>query len=150
MGAEVLKTVLLLLLGGTVGGFTLIEVSPIKLNPWKSLFGWIGRAFNGPVLTKLDGLERRMEKQEARMDKTEARAEEDKMETARIRILRFGDECKREVRHSEEHFNQVLEDIDKYESFCSGHPDYKNAKAVLTIAKIKECYAKRLENGDFL
>lgn len=147
---DYLKTAALLLIGGTVGGFTLVEISPIKINPWKWFFGWIGKAINAPVLTELDGMKERMDKQEARMDKSEAQVEEDKMASARIRILRFGDECKRGVLHSEEHFNQVLEDIDKYESFCSGHPDFKNAKAVLTVTKIKECYAKRLENGDFL
>ena len=147
---DYLKTALLILLGGTVGGFTLVEISPIKINPWKCIFGWIGKALNGPVLNELEEIKARMDKQEARMDKAEARSEEDKMETARIRILRFGDECKRKIKHGEEHFNQVLEDIDKYETYCATHPEFKNSKAVLTISRIKECYAERLEKGDFL
>lgn len=146
----IIKHAVLILLGGTLGGVTLIELAPIKLNPWKWLFSWIGKALNGPVLNELEEIKARMDKQEARMDKAEAQAEEDKMEAARIRILRFGDECKRKVKHGEEHFNQVLEDIDKYETYCAGHPEFKNSKAVLTISRIKECYAERLEKGDFL
>lgn len=122
---------------------SLVQIAPIQINPWSWLFGFIGRAINGEVLKQLNDLS-------ARMDKMESKNEQDKMETARIRILRFGDECKRKEKHSEEHFNQVLDDIDKYEAYCATHPEFKNAKAVITIANIKAHYAERLENGDFL
>ena len=126
-----------------LAGATIIQISPIKLDPWTWLGRKIGRAINGEVMDELQNLK-------GRMERMEAQAEEQNMDTARTRILRFGDECKRDVPHSEEHFNQVLEDIDKYERYCNGHPEYKNAKAVLTIAKIKEIYGRRLESGDFL
>ena len=127
----------------TLAGATLIQISPLKIDPWTWLGRKIGRALNGEVMDELKNLT-------GRMDRIEAQAEEQSMDTARTRILRFGDECKRDVPHSEEHFNQVLDDIDRYESYCNSHPEYKNAKAVLTIAKIKEIYGRRLENGDFL
>ena len=122
---------------------TIIQISPIKINPWTWLGRKIGRAINGEVMDELKHLK-------GRMECMEARNERDKMDASRIRILRFGDECKRDIPHSEEHFNQVLDDINRYERYCNSHPDYKNAKAVLTIAKIKEIYGRRLENGDFL
>lgn len=122
---------------------TLIQISPIKINPWTWLGRRIGRAINGEVMDEPKHLK-------GRMEYMEAQNERDKMDASRIRILRFGDECKRDIPHSEEHFNQVLDDIDRYESYCNSHPEYKNAKAVLTIAKIKEIYGRRLENGDFL
>ena len=127
----------------TLAGATLIQISPLKIDPWTWLGRKIGRALNGEVMDELKNLT-------GRMDRIEAQAEEQSMDTARTRILRFGDECKRDVPHSEEHFNQVLDDIDRYESYCNSHPEYKNAKAVLTIARIKEIYTERLENGDFL
>ena len=126
-----------------LGITSLIQISPIKINPWTWLGRKVGRALNGEVMDELKHLK-------GRMENMEAQNEQDKMDASRIRILRFGDECKRDVPHSEEHFNQVLDDIDRYESYCNTHPEYKNAKAVLTIAKIKEIYERRLENGDFL
>lgn len=126
-----------------LAGTTLIQISPIRINPWTWLARKIGRALNGEVMDELKSLK-------GRMENMEAQNERHKMDASRIRILRFGDECKRDVPHSEEHFNQVLDDIDRYESYCNTHPEYKNAKAVLTIAKIKEIYGRRLENGDFL
>lgn len=122
---------------------TIIQISPIKINPWTWLGRKIGRAINGEVMDELKHLKDRMENMEARNER-------DKMDASRIRILRFGDECKRDIPHSEEHFNQVLDDINAYERYCGSHPEYKNAKAVLTISKIKEIYGRRLENGDFL
>lgn len=126
-----------------LGITSLIQISPIRINPWTWLGRKVGRALNGEVMDELKSLK-------GRMENMEAQNEQDKMDASRIRILRFGDECKRDVPHSEEHFNQVLDDIDRYESYCNTHPEYKNAKAVLTIAKIKEIYGRRLENGDFL
>ena len=76
------------------GGMTVVQLSPLKIDPWKWLGQQIGKAINGEVLANLDRLEKRM-------DKMEAQEESDKMESARIRILRFGDECKRNIKHGE-------------------------------------------------
>ena len=43
----------------------------------------------------------------------------------RYRILRFGDEVKHGTRHSQEHFEQILADIDAYEIYCKDHKDFK-------------------------
>ena len=126
-----------------VTGASLLQIAPIRINPWSWLGKRLGRALNGEVLSELSQLK-------GRMDRMERQGEQDKMATARIRILRFGDECTCGMPHSEEHFNQVLDDINAYECYCNAHPEYKNAKAVLTIARIKEIYADRLARGDFL
>lgn len=86
----------------------------------------------------------------SRMDKMEAENEEREIKHARIRILRFRDECSHDVRHSEEHFEQVIEDVDAYETYCRDHPDFKNNKAVTSIQIIKDTYKRRLINNDFI
>ena len=53
-------------------------------------------------------------------------------------------------KHSKEHFDEILFDIDAYEQYCSTHPDYKNNKAVLAIGTIKEVYADCIEEHSFL
>lgn len=37
---------------------------------------------------------------------------------SRARILRFGSEAKRGIKHTEEHWKDVLKDIDCYEDYC--------------------------------
>lgn len=70
--------------------------------------------------------------------------------TWRYRILRFNDEVKQGTKHTEEHFNQILEDITKYNRYCGEHKDFPNDKAVLAIKNIRDAYDKCMEENDFL
>ena len=108
---------------------TVVELVPVKINPWGWLLGIIGKALTKDISDKL---------------------EQKDAEDARNHILRFGDEIKNKVRHSEEYFNQILEDITKYEKFCESHPDFKNARTIATKQIIKDVYAKCLKEKDFL
>ena len=69
---------------------------------------------------------------------------------ARRRIIDFSDECRRGTRHSEEHFDNVLEDIDAYEKYCTAHPEFENRKAVQSISFIIEIYDKCKRLNDFI
>lgn len=78
--------------------------------------------------------------------------EQDKNEAmmARRRIIDFSDECRRGVRHSEEHWENVLDDVTAYRNYCNNHKDFENSKCVLSIELIEELYKKvKLEN-DFI
>lgn len=68
----------------------------------------------------------------------------------RIRILRFNDELCRGNMFSENHFEDILEDIDAYEKFCDGHKDYRNGKGKLAIDNIKSAYRKSMTEHKFL
>lgn len=68
----------------------------------------------------------------------------------RVRILRFGDEVRIGQKHSKEGYDQVLSDIDVYDSYCRDHDEFKNGKTIVTTHKIKEAYASRLDANDFL
>lgn len=108
---------------------TIIQIVPIQIKPWDMLLGLIGKALN-------KNIEERLAQKDA--------------EDARNHILRFGDEIKNKVRHSEEYFNQILDDITKYEKYCEEHKDFKNARTVATVQIINEVYQKCLREKDFL
>lgn len=59
-----------------------------------------------------------------KMDKLSKSSDEGMAYTWRYRILRFDDEIRHKIRHSKEHFDQILEDIDKYEKYCRENPDF--------------------------
>lgn len=122
---------------------TLVQISPIKIYPWSWIAKLIGRAINAELIAKVDSLEKKV-------DQIQASSGEKDAIDQRNRILLFGDEAVRGVKHSEEHFNQILEDITEYETYCDAHKDFKNEKTVLTSARIKEIYKRCLETGDFL
>lgn len=124
---------------GAVIVMSLVEISPIKINPWS----WIGKVLNKDILCKLEKVEK---------DVAEVKREvgESSAVTSRYRILRFDDEILHDVKHSKEHFDQILLDIDVYEKFCEEHPDFKNNLAVMAIEHIKEIYSKCSRENSFL
>lgn len=115
---------------------SLVQIAPIKLNPWTWLAKWVGKAMNGDLVREVRDLREEFDISLANQ--------------ARTRILRFNDELLRKDRHSKEMFDSVLEDVDFYERYCLDHPRYKNSKAVLAIANIKRCYEKCEQDNDFL
>ena len=129
---------------------TLIEITPIKLDPWTTLFRAIGKAMNKDIADKLDQQAKDVESLHTQTQNITARLEQKDAEDARNHILRFGDEIKNKVRHSEEYFNQILDDITKYEQYCETHKDFKNARTVATVQIINEVYQKCLKEKDFL
>lgn len=122
---------------------TLIEIAPIKINPWKAIGRSIGRAINSEVLDKVSALE--ADVQSIRED-----IEEQAAVDCRARILRFGDEVLHGDEHSKDHFDQTLRDIATYERYCAQHPNFENNVTELTGQRIKDVYMKRLDENDFL
>ena len=143
MTLEEVREILLYGGGGIILAMTLVQITPIKINPWSWLGRTIGRAINGEVIEKVETLSRDVKNNKADDDEQWA-------SLSRSHILRFGDEIRRKVTHSKEHFDQILLDISKYESYCEAHPEYKNNIATETIKQIKSTYQKCLQENDFL
>ena len=129
---------------------TLIQIAPIKVNPWSAIARAIGRAINKDVL---DGLA------EVRADQKETRRVLDdhikvddtrNADAHRARILQFNNELLRDIPHTREDFIEILEEIDFYEKFCKEHPDYQNNRCTHAIANIGRVYDDRLVKHDFL
>lgn len=108
---------------------TLVQIAPIKFNPWTALARAIGRALNKEVMDKI---------------------EEGDAKNARYRIIRFNDEIRHNVRHTEEHFNQIIDDIDTYEKYCRTHPKFPNGKGVHSVTNVKKIYEKCSDENSFL
>lgn len=76
--------------------------------------------------------------------------EEAKAKAARYRILRFYDELCEGKRHSESHFEDILDDIDFYEDYCDAHPQFHNNRGHAAMEHVKEIYRKVKTKGGFL
>ena len=129
--------------GILLAAMTLIQIAPIKLNPWSALAKAIGRAINGEVIAKVDRLEREL------LGMKENQEERDAI-SCRARILHFGDETIHGVRHTKEHFDQILRDITTYERYCDDHPNFENNTTVLTSQRIEDIYEDCLKTKEFL
>lgn len=69
---------------------------------------------------------------------------------ARTRVLRFDDELINGVHHSREYFQQTLEEIDTYETYCGKHPEFKNNACVLAIEHIRRVYSHLQDSNGFI
>ena len=135
-----------LLTGGgglLVLALTVIQVAPVKINPWSAIAKAIGRAINAEVLAEL-------ERTRIKLDDHIRTDDERAADMHRARILRFNQELIRQIPHTREEFIEVLTEIDSYQQFCREHPDYPNSRAVHAIANIGRVYDERLQKHDFL
>ena len=126
-----------------VGLSAFIEITPIKINPISSLLKWIGSRINGEVIARVKKLESDIN----RIEHTEG---ERYAKSARTRVLRFGDEVIHGVKHSKEHFDDILLDIHEYYVYCEEHPEFENDRMQLTAMHIKETYARCMKENSFL
>ena len=106
---------------------SLIQISPIKLNPWSAFGKWIRKQLS------LDEIK------------------DDLMDARRTRILRFDDELIEKRLHRKDMFDAILIDCDKYTKYCNEHKGgYVNSVADDSIKHIKEVYAELKRDNTFL
>lgn len=87
----------------------------------------------------------------ARILDTERREDEREAKQSRRRILRAADEIRNGMEHSQEFFDDVLDDIDHYRKYTKKHEDtFINGKAAAAIELIEKTYRSCLEKNSFL
>lgn len=134
---------------------SLVEISPIKINPWSVLIKWIAKLLGIVDLkTEIVQVRDRMDELEKKIDQMKI-SEEEKEQlkealAARRRILRFNDELLLKIKHSKEMFNDILKDITDYDNYCRTHPDFVNQRAVFAEQNVGKAYKKCMEENDFL
>lgn len=89
--------------GGILILLCLIQISPLKLNPWDSIFRWVGGKVNGKMQDELKDLERHVQ------DMWVA--------SHRQSVLTFAREAREGIKHSSDEWTNVLNIIAEYERF---------------------------------
>ena len=97
-----------------------------------------------------EAMEKRIDRLQTSYDAHVRDYEAAKASSQRYRVLRFYDEVCDNQRHSESHFEDILQDIDEYENYCKHHEDYKNNRGHVAMEYIKELYGKLKVSGGFL
>ena len=124
-----------LLTGGgglVVLALTVIQVAPVKINPWSAIAKAIGRAINAEVLAEL-------ERTRIKLDNHIKTDDERAADMHRARILQFNNELIRNIPHTREEFIEILAEIDGYEKFCKRNPNYPNSRATHTLPILAGC-----------
>lgn len=128
---------------------TLLQISPIKINPWSAILKWLGKQLNTDVLVKMDALEKRIDAVEEGQKEHIRESKEDELKTRRARIIDFGSSILRGVNYHKEKFDFMINECDSYEEYCKKN-DIKNGVATASISEIRRIYQEHLRNADFL
>jgi len=83
---------------------SLIQLSPLKLDPWDRIFAWLGKKMNGHVQDQLKELKKQVS--------------DLWINSHRQSILTFARECRADIDHDAEEWNHILSVADEYEVYC--------------------------------
>lgn len=104
---------------------TLVQISPIRLNPWDTLFAWFGKKVNGLSIKKLDLLEKQVTSLW--------------VNTTRQTLLTFARECRADIAHSSDEWTHFLNLAEEYEKYCSKH-EVTNGVVTQDTAYVRALY----------
>lgn len=85
-----------------------------------------------------------------KLDDLNAKVDRNQAVLARTHILRFADDLRNGVHHSEEYFRQQMLDCDTYDRYCEEHPDFSNGLTIIASKYIKDKFTELYtsEKGD--
>lgn len=121
---------------------TLIQIAPIKFNPWDKILTWIGNHMNADIVKRVDVIE-------AKLDEHIKESSDEMIRKVRADILSFGNTCMNGRLHTKEEFEFVISECDQYEKYIE-KTQSKNGVATATIAEIRRLYKKGLHDNSFL
>lgn len=83
-----------------------------------------------------------------KLDDLNSKVDRNQAILARTHILRFADDLRNGVHHSEEYFRQQILDCDTYDTYCRNHPDFSNGLTIVASKYIREEFEKMYMKGD--
>lgn len=126
-------------------GAGLIQISPIKIDPFSWLAKKIGNALNVDILKQLEETRKSLDILDEKLTTHIKENEEESINECRRRILVFNEKVLANDNVTKERYDSILEDIDEYEDYCENHKGYQNSKAVLSIQNLKHDYLQRYQ-----
>lgn len=95
---------------------TLIQIAPIKINPWNSVLKFLGRLMNAELNEKMDGFKGDLDSLSKKVDTIQQSVDENEAKNARARIVSFADKLlNSNERSTRDKFESILIDTDVYE-----------------------------------
>lgn len=113
------------------GIVTVIQIVPVKVDPWTYILKWVGSVINGGVKAQIMALDKKI-------DKTRKMAEEDRAEEMRWDIREFAEGCKHGEHHTKEEWRHVIAQLERYEAYV------KKYNIVNGVIKEETKYLRRL------
>ncbi len=119
-----------------------IQISPIKLNPWSHLLGWIGRIINAELLKKVEA-------QDAKFGQMQRMIDDNEKDRIRYEVLSFANQCRNHVKHTQDEFQHIIAINKKYHKLLAKTRD-ENGVFDAEYQYILELYHECQRSNSFL
>lgn len=126
-----------------------IQITPIKINPWTTLFKWIGKLINADSNKRIDALIEKTDNMKEDIKTLTTNMNENEKDRIRWEILDFANSCRNGRRHTKDEFQHIITLNDKYKNLLALTGD-KNGVFEAEYDYIKRLYEERQEKNDFL
>ena len=130
-----------------VGGIILalsvfIQITPIKINPWSTLFKWIGNLITADTRKDIKDVKEIVTDQQITIDENEK-------DRIRWEVLDFANSCRNGRRHTKDEYQHIIALRDKYDHLLEKTGDV-NGVFEAEYQYILKLYAERQDKNDFL
>ena len=119
-----------------------IQITPIKINPWSTLFKWIGNLINADTRKDIKEVKSMVTEQQETIDENEK-------DRIRWEVLDFANSCRNGRRHTKDEYQHIIALRDKYVHLIVKSGDV-NGVFEAEYQYILKLYAERQEKNDFL
>lgn len=127
----------------------IIQISPIKVNPWTAIFNWLGRALTKELKKDIDGIGKDVSDLKKSQEALSRKVDKNEMNRMRHEVLGFANSCKNKQRHTKEEFDHIFELNDQYMALLERSGE-KNGQFEEAFSFIKVLYRRCMEENDFL
>lgn len=114
---------------------TLIQIAPIKIDPWKWILKFVKKAIIGDLETDVKELKKDVE--------------QEKLDNKRWNILDFANGCRNNRKHTKEEWNHCLSQLKEYEGYCEKN-EIPNGVIEEDGKYLRDLYHERCIKNDFL
>ncbi len=126
-----------------------IQITPIKFNPWSTLFQWVGKIITAESNKKIETLIKDTDSLKKQVTVVQTNLNENEKDRIRWEILDFANSCRNGRRHTKDEFQHIIALNDKYRKLLALTND-KNGVFEMEYDYIKKLYGERQEKNDFL
>lgn len=107
---------------------SLIQIAPVKLNPWDRIFSWLGKKMNGHVQDHLKELKKQVS--------------DLWINSHRQSILTFARECRAKIEHDSEEWTNILNLCEEHEKYTEKN-DVTNGVVRENTKYIRDLYQEQ-------
>lgn len=117
-----------------IGAFTIIQISPIKIDPWTWIVNLLKKWLLGDIVHQIAELKTEIDDERAR--------------TKRWNILNFANSCRQGTSHTKEEWEHCLDELYLYEKHCEEH-NIPNGVMVECSRYLKTTFRELLNDESF-